>query len=126
TFDPCQPLQLIAVGATADQLAAIDSGVALWGMPGVGRDITAADALEVTFESASPAMYGFYQDEIYINEDLAGSKAAITFAHQLGHAFGLVHVPIGVRPSVMNPGNLTVEPTTGDDAALVALWGTCP
>jgi predicted Zn-dependent protease len=46
-------------------------------------------------------------------------------AHELGHAFGLVHVSPDTRPSVMNPGNTTVAPNDGDRAALEALWGTC-
>ena len=46
-------------------------------------------------------------------------------AHELGHAFGLFHVPASERISLMNPGNLTTPPTTADQAALAALWGSC-
>jgi len=46
-------------------------------------------------------------------------------AHELGHAFGLVHVPQSERTSLMNPGNISTPPTVEDQAALAALWGTC-
>lgn len=126
THDPCEPLQLIAPNATAEQLAAIDHGVALWGDPSIGRAVTADDSIEITFQASGPAMFGLYDDAIFINQELSGTKEAITIAHELGHAFGLVHVPIGERLSVMNPGNLTVEPTADDTAAVAAIWGTCP
>ena len=59
----------------------------------------------------------------FVNDDLAGGPLVVTIAHEIGHAFGLVHV--SDRPSVMNVGNLVVEPNTGDVTALVALWSTC-
>ena len=82
----------------------------------------------MVFATAAPAIFGFYDGngDISINQELDADKAAVTIAHELGHAFGLVHVPASVRPSVMNPGNLSVTPTAGDRDALAAIWGTCP
>ncbi|HEY5949139.1 MAG TPA: matrixin family metalloprotease, partial [Kofleriaceae bacterium] len=59
----------------------------------------------------------------YINETLAHAQLPIVVAHELGHAFGLVHV--SDRPSLMNPGNVTTPPNESDRQALAGLWGTC-
>jgi hypothetical protein len=62
---------------------------------------------------------------VLVNRALTvASERAITIAHEVGHAMGLPHVD--GRPSLMNPGNLTLEPQPGDAAALVELWGACP
>lgn len=63
---------------------------------------------------------------IFINDDLDGQPLAVTVAHELGHAFGLVHVDPSVRASVMNPGNLSTPPTAADAAQVTGLWGACP
>lgn len=125
-FDPCSPLQLVTSTATDAQLAAIDEATASWAMPGVGRAATAPETLSVVFVTAAPAVYGEYADAIYINSDLASDQAATVIAHELGHAFGLVHVPAAQRKSVMNPGNLSVSPTADDHLAVEAIWGSCP
>jgi predicted Zn-dependent protease len=54
------------------------------------------------------------------------AELAIVVAHELGHAFGLVHIDVATRASLMNPGNLTTPPTDADQRALEALWGACP
>ena len=131
TFDPCEPTTLAAPGATADELAGIDQALALWRAHGVSTLALADGApLTVVFRSGAPAIYGFYDDTtatITINTELTDpAQRAVTIAHELGHALGLVHVPPATRASVMNPGNLTVVPTDGDAAALVAHWGACP
>ncbi len=60
---------------------------------------------------------------MFINTDLAGAPLAVTIAHEIGHAFGLVHVPAGQRTSVMNPNNLVIEPTAEDVDTLAMRWG---
>ena len=122
--DPCEPLALTASAPTALQRTALDGAQALWrsyGAPAIGTGTT----LDVEFQAAAPGFHGLYADGIvYINEDIADEATlAIVIAHELGHAFGLVHV--SDRVSVMNPGNLTVVPGDTDRAALEAMWGTC-
>ena len=131
SFDACQPLRVSAAGASADQAAGLDDAISMWhaiGVTGVARDDAAAD-LTVVFESAAPAFHGYYDDQdaaIDINEDLDDPvERAITIAHELGHAYGLVHVEPAQRVSVMNPGNLTVAPVLRDREAIDALWGAC-
>lgn len=84
--------------------------------------------LVLQFEDAASIFHGVYDDErgvIFINDELEGDALVITAAHELGHAFGLSHVPAKERRSLMNPNNLTVSPTSEDIAKLHALWGTC-
>jgi hypothetical protein len=120
-----------APAATADQLASVDDALALWKANGVaGLTRGEASAVTIEFREAADAIYGFYDDTtatLYVNVRIADPQArAITIAHELGHALGLVHVPADARLSVMNPGNLTTAPNPADAAALVALWGACP
>jgi Zn-dependent peptidase ImmA (M78 family) len=130
-FDPCEPVLLDAPGATAEQRVSIDAALVMWRALGVIGPRVEADAgtprIEVRFEDAAAAFHGLYDDEhgiIFINAHLdSDHERAVTVAHELGHALGMWHV--GDRVSVMNPGNLDVEPTAGDLAALEALWGTC-
>ena len=132
THDPCTPPSVTtAASATPAQTAGIAAAEALWrprGIPALGvRD---GGALEVRFQPAAPPFHGLYDDVasvIYINDDLTDpTMLSIVIAHELGHAFGLVHVSADVRASVMNPGNLAVLPTADDQQALEALWGVCP
>lgn len=130
TFDPCDPTAITAHDATTDQLASIDLAIGMWRMRGVaGLARSDATQVAVEFREASDAIYGFYDDTtatVYINTRVVDpDRRAITIAHELGHALGLVHVSLDERVSVMNPGNLTIAPTTEDSAALVQLWGSC-
>lgn len=131
--DPCAPLALATSSASDLQLAGIASAIELWRGQGVNA-LSSGDALgagivpliDVRFEDAAPAFHGAYDDEhgvIYINETLADAQLPIVVAHELGHAFGLVHV--SDRPSLMNPGNVTTPPNESDRQALAGLWGTC-
>ena len=130
-FDPCAPFSIaIDPGLDADRRAAVDAAVAQWGQViAVAADTAVAvePVLQLRFESAAPAFHGAYLDEaaeIVINTDLADAHArAVTIAHELGHAFGLWHVED--RASVMSPGNLEVEPTPDDAAAVASLWPSC-
>jgi len=129
TYDPCAPIALDLAGATAEQASGVAGGVMLWRAAGVtGLDATAGETIAVRFETAAPAFHGFYDDiagVVYVNTDVVDPGAlAIVVAHELGHAFGLVHVKD--RTSLMNPGNVSTPPTDDDRAALAALWGACP
>lgn len=128
-FDPCAPITLDTAGATAEQASGVAGGVALWRAAGVtGFDASTGETIGVRFEMAAPAFHGFYDDAdgmVYVNTDVVDpDELAIVVAHELGHAFGLVHVQD--RTSLMNPGNVSTPPTDGDRSALAALWGACP
>lgn len=133
-FDPCQALTLVpAADASDDQRASMAGAASLWNMTAATR-LTPGFAAEgprlpVVFQPAAPAFHGLYDDDravVYINRDLADAgTGAIVLAHEIGHAFGLLHVPRASRLSVMNAGNLAVPPTTEDAVALAALWGRC-
>lgn len=125
THDPCAGVAL-AGGTTEVQQAGIAGALALWTGGGVRLSGDGAE-IPVLFEPASQAFRGVYDDElgiIRINdaiEDL--DPLSIVIAHELGHAFGLVHVTD--RPSLMNPSNVTQPPTDEDRLAVQALWGAC-
>jgi len=128
-FDPCTPVSIDARAASTEQIASVDRGIALWhhvGMIGLRHD--SGIDIEVVFREAPDAFYGYYDDDaaiVYVNESLATEEAAVTIAHELGHAFGLAHVPAAKRASVMNTANVTIAPTTADALEVVALWGDC-
>ncbi|HVV53047.1 MAG TPA: hypothetical protein VHO06_25540 [Polyangia bacterium] len=137
TFDPCAPVALLPdATATAAELAGVTAGAALWNASAAAElaaAVPAADggatpALPIHFQQAAAPFNGLYDAstaQIFINTDLGGQELAITIAHELGHAFGLVHISPDVRASLMNPGNLTVLPTPADVATLAGLWGRC-
>jgi hypothetical protein len=139
-FDPCHPLALIVdAGTSADRAAGVRAAADLWNgaaraqlsldeapaAPAVDASGAAPPTLPVAFQAAAAFSHGYYDPtgHVLINDDLTAGPLAVTIAHEVGHAFGLVHVTS--RPSVMNPGNLVVEPNAGDVAALAALWGSC-
>ena len=131
TFDPCHPPSVVSdAGATQVQLAGIAAAEALWqthGAPELGSGTNGT--LDIHFQVAAPPFHGVYDDQaavIYINNDLTDvTTLSIVIAHEIGHAFGLQHVSSDVRPSLMNPGNMTVTPTAEDEHTLEALWGVC-
>ena len=126
THDPCAGVTVAGDGTAAED-AGIDAALALWSARGFTLShATDAPAIQVVFEDAAGAFHGIYDANrgvIYINTDLVDESLAIVIAHELGHAFGLVHVTD--RTSLMNPGNLVTPPTAEDHAAVVALWGQC-
>jgi hypothetical protein len=137
-YDPCSPLAVVATDpATEAERTGIADAVALWNAAGVigltvdtdgdGDGDGEADRIAVSFEPASPIFYGIYRadrGDIVINHALATpAHRSITIAHELGHAFGLLHVD--GSPSLMNEGNLEVGVMARDVDALRALWGSC-
>ena len=138
TFDPCTPVTLVPdATATEAQLGGVVAGAALWNssaasdlLPGssAGGGSGPGAALPIHFQVAGAPFHGLYDapsGQIYINDDLTGDELAITIAHEVGHSFGLVHIPSNERASLMNPANLTVLPTVADVATLAGLWGRC-
>jgi hypothetical protein len=128
-FDPCVPLHIVDPDATPAQHAALEIAIASWHAVGLMAPGDLGDeSLTVTFATGAPELFGFYDDvarKIYVNVHLTDAQTAVVAAHELGHAFGLVHIPIAERGSVMNAGNLTIVPTGDDDGAIVAMWGAC-
>ncbi len=126
THDPCAGTTL-GGGSTDEQRAGIDDAIALWTSEGAQVSRVDTPMISVLFEPAAGAFHGVYDDEngiIHINDDLIDpAQLAIVIAHEMGHAFGLVHVT--GRSSLMNPGNLSTPPTDEDRHALEALWGAC-
>lgn len=136
TFDPCTPVTLVPDATATDaQLQGMAAGAALWNasaasdlLPGSSAAPDGGPALPIHFQVAGAPFHGLYDapsGQIYINDDLAGQELAITIAHEVGHSFGLVHIPSNERASLMNPANLTVLPTAADVATLAGLWGRC-
>jgi hypothetical protein len=133
TFDPCQAVELDIDGATDAQRASIDDALTMWRDRGTALTLAphggVAPRLTITFADAAEVFHGVYDPGsgvIHINTDLEDRRErAVTIAHELGHAFGLVHVERDQRTSVMNRGNLTTAPTDGDHREVEALWGGC-
>jgi hypothetical protein len=141
-FDPCHPLALVLdPGTTTYRQAGTNAASELWNQaanaqlslahagaaPALDASGAADPTLPIHFEVAAAPSHGLFDPagaDVLINDDLTARPLTVTIAHELGHAFGLVHVTD--RPSVMNPGNLDVEPNSGDVAALAAIWGACP
>ena len=132
-FDACAPLPLVADADVTDaQASGIRAAIALWNERAGTRLTLAVDrgepGLPIRFQAAAPPFHGLYDapnGQVFINTDLAGQPLAITIAHEVGHAFGLSHVPAGQYTSVMNPNNLVVEPTLEDVDTLAMRWGVC-
>jgi hypothetical protein len=133
TFDPCGARVAVEGEASPAQLASLDAALDLWN-EAAHLDLRRADgddpaAIPLRFADAAPLFRGLYDDEqgiIYINVSLTDPRErTITIAHELGHAFGLPHVAEDERASVMNLGNVTVEPTPEDVAEVDEIWGGC-
>jgi hypothetical protein len=132
--DACAALAVTAAAATPAEQAGIAGALALWRDRGVAAFDAAsagpaAATLDIQFADAPAVFHGVYDpagDRVLINRDLTDpAPLAIVIAHELGHAFGLVHVSAAARVSLMNPGNLVTPPTDADQQAVEALWGPC-
>jgi hypothetical protein len=132
-FDACAALPLVTDAALTDmQAAGVDAAIALWNERAGTRLTRTAEpgvsGLPIHFQPAAPPFHGLYdgpRGQVFINTDLFGEALTITITHELGHAFGLAHVPADRRTSVMNPNNLVVEPTPEDIDTLALRWGVC-
>jgi hypothetical protein len=137
--DPCAALVIDAATVTPVQQGGIADALALWrdrgvaafdlGAPGDGAASEAAVAIQIRFDDAAATFHGIYDPEsasVVINRDLVDrGMLAIVIAHELGHVFGLEHIPIATRASLMNPGNVATPPTDADQRTLEARWGAC-
>jgi hypothetical protein len=136
-FDACQPLQLAADSvSTMAERAGIAGAVDLWNRMAATRLNVPIDVgqpamspqLPIHFQRAAAPFHGLYDDrnvQIFINQDLDDHARIVAIAHEVGHAFGLVHVAPDQRPSLMNSGNITIDPTADDVAELAVRWGRC-
>jgi hypothetical protein len=132
TRDPCAPLLVTAAAdATDSERESVADAVALWnGAAHAQLALTGGDegepTLEVRFRPAPLAFLGIYEaGTVIVNRDLTDPGArTIVVAHEIGHAFGLVHT--SAAGSVMAPGNMSIAPGAPDVAALVSRWGACP
>lgn len=111
TVDPCQPLRVAGPHA--------DAALALWGL--VARADPGPADLSIVPAAGGGVELGYYDDThatIDVSDTLDDATATVVVAHELGHAFGLLHVARADRASVMNPGNIAVTPTLADRGAL--------
>lgn len=132
-FDPCATTVTLAPDATAAEAAAVDDAIARWneaaGLTLSRTDDPSREALPLRFEATLPALLGAYEADIgaiLVNRALEDHESrTVVVMHELGHAFGLDHVPVEAEASLMNPANRSVPPTAADVARLHARWGVC-
>jgi hypothetical protein len=129
TFDPCRGISAqAAANATPAEAQGVRDAVALWHKV-ASLDLSADPGLSevpVGFQQAAEVFHGLYEPDrgdVLINQDLTDPhQLSVVIAHELGHSMGLVHV---TYDSVMQAGNLTIEPQPADAQALIQLWGQC-
>lgn len=134
-YDPCSPLTIaVEPDLGTAEAVGVEDAVLAWArvLPTrieVGSGSARRDVLPIRFVSGNTFYRAIYWDSlgtISISRDrLAPEQYAVAIAHELGHAFGLLHVAPEERPSVMNVGNVEVAPTERDAAEVAARWETC-
>lgn len=131
TFDPCA-VTIWTDATDADELSSIDQGIGMWntmaGLRLARSSGTERHGLGIRYGEALHSFRGVYDDQegiAFVNRRLDRRARAIAVAHEVGHAFGLLHVERAERLSVMNPGNVVVAPTFEDGNALWELWDAC-
>jgi hypothetical protein len=135
TFDPCSPLTIVPGTDTEEhEIQSIEEALGAWERVLPTRVSVASSSgsdgeLSIFFESGDTFFRAIYMDqwgEILISrEKLAPEDYALAIAHELGHAFGLHHVPAQERASIMNVGNLDIVPSADDAISVSALWDSC-
>lgn len=135
TYDPCSPLTLSVDAEISEaELGGVEDAIAAWAdvVPvrfTIGSGAQAADVLPIRFEPGDTFYRAIYWDglgQIAISRDrLAPEDYGIALAHEMGHAFGLHHIELADRVSVMNVGNLEHSPTAADAALIEARWDAC-
>lgn len=129
TANPVTANPITANPSTANLGDAVPTDAMPTGAIPDGATAGTIDPIAIRFDDAAEAFHGVYDPAsatITINRALTDrATLAIVIAHELGHVFGLAHVPAATRASLMNPGNLATPPTDADQRTLEALWGTC-
>jgi hypothetical protein len=132
-FDPCSPLAIVpGEGSAPSERDSIEQAIDAWNRVLPTRLEVGPHAgvpeLPVYFLSdiGFRAAYFDKSVEIVVSRDkLAPDDLGLAIAHELGHSFGLFHVSKKERLSVMNVGNLEVEPNREDALAVASLWEAC-
>lgn len=126
---PCGSLVVAPPAAASPmQRDAVAAGLELWNSRGLTRLSSSGEGepIALSFQPAASLFHGLYDPktgEVLINDSMDDpAEISIVVAHELGHAMGLQHVDARTRPSVMNPGNVTLGPTEEDN---VLLSGRC-
>jgi hypothetical protein len=134
-FDPCSPLTIMPGSDTqAHEIQGIEDAILAWDrvLPtriDIGDPVDDSPVISIYFDPGDTFYRALYLDkrgEILVSRDrLSADDLGLAIAHELGHAFGLLHVSKDERPSVMNVGNLEFLPSAEDSHLVSDLWAAC-